>query len=61
MSGKHKAHKEENSMVKFTDASGKTTMIYRTEFMRYMRTLWEVAQLNKKECEKSEQEEKEGK
>lgn len=45
-------------MVKFTDASGKKTMIGREEFMRYMRTLWEVAQLNKKEREK---EEKEGK
>lgn len=48
-------------MVKFTDASGKSTLIDRTEFMRYMRTLWEVSQLNKKEREKSEQEEKEGK
>ena len=48
-------------MVKFTDASGKSTMIDRAEFMRYMRTLWEVAQLNKKEREKSAEEEKEGK
>jgi hypothetical protein len=48
-------------MVKFTDASGKSTMIGREEFMRYMCTLWEVAQLNKKEREKDEQEEKEGK
>lgn len=48
-------------MVKFIDASGKTTMIDRTEFMRYMRTLWEVSQLNKKAREKSAQEEKEGK
>lgn len=48
-------------MVKFTDASGKSTMIDRAEFMRYMRTLWEVSQLNKKEREKSAEEEKEEK
>jgi hypothetical protein len=39
-------------MVKFTDTNGKTTMIDRTEFMRLMKALVEVARLNKEEKKK---------
>ena len=46
-------------MVKFIDASGKITMIDRVEFMRYMRALWEVSQLNKRTREESKKVEKE--
>lgn len=41
-------------MVKYTDANGNTKPLNKKEFSALMRTLWEIAQENKKQSKEVE-------